>query len=90
MAWAEVYGSRREQVRPSLFSRLWELLRTHALPAAFFGFFCGVKAMFALRGLHGVGNLVGSPELGGAVLKLTNQILGLLYFGFIAFCCATA
>jgi protein-S-isoprenylcysteine O-methyltransferase Ste14 len=89
LAWAEVYGSGREQVRPSLWSRVWELLWAHAVPAAFFGFFCGVKAMFALRGLHELGNLGGSAGLGGAVLNLTNQTLGLLYFGLLAFCCAT-
>jgi protein-S-isoprenylcysteine O-methyltransferase Ste14 len=89
LAWAEVYGSRRpEQLHPSLFSRLGELLWAHALPAAFFGFFCGVKAMFAIHGLQELGNLRGSAELSAVLLKLTNQILGLLYFGLIAFCCA--
>ena len=89
MAWADVYSSRAEQLRPSLFSRLWELLWAHAVPAAFFGFFCGVKAMFALHGLQELGTLRGGSELSTGVLKLTNQVLGLSYFGLIAFCCAT-
>jgi protein-S-isoprenylcysteine O-methyltransferase Ste14 len=88
LAWAEVYGSRPERLRPSPFSRLWVLLWANAVPAAFFGFFCGVKAMFALHGLQELGDLPGSAELSAALLKLTNQVLGLLYFGLIAFCYA--
>ena len=47
VAWAEVYGTRQEEFRPSILLRLRELLLTHALPAAFFGILCGVKALLA-------------------------------------------
>jgi protein-S-isoprenylcysteine O-methyltransferase Ste14 len=89
LAWADVYGSRPEQLGPSLSSRLWDLLWAHVVPAAFFGFFCGVKAMFALHGLQDLGTVRGPSELSTALLKLTNQVLGLTYFGLIAICCAT-
>jgi protein-S-isoprenylcysteine O-methyltransferase Ste14 len=89
MAWAEVYGTRQEEFRPSILLRLRELLLTHALPAAFFGFLCGVKALLAIQALQSLLHVGSVAEAGTVVLRLADQTLGLLYFGLIAFCCVT-
>jgi protein-S-isoprenylcysteine O-methyltransferase Ste14 len=89
LAWAEVYGTRQEEFHLSVALRLRELLLTHALPAAFFGFFCGVKALFAIHALQSLWNAGGVSESGTILLRLADQTLGLLYFGLIAFCCVT-
>jgi protein-S-isoprenylcysteine O-methyltransferase Ste14 len=72
-----------------LLQRLRALLLTNALPAVFFGFFCGVKAIFVLRALNDLGRLARGNQSLFPVLKLSDQLLGLLYFGLIAFLCAT-
>jgi protein-S-isoprenylcysteine O-methyltransferase Ste14 len=72
-----------------LLQRLRALLLTNALPAVFFGFFCGVKAIFVLRALSDLGRLARGNVSLFPVLKLSDQLLGLLYFGLIAFLCAT-
>jgi protein-S-isoprenylcysteine O-methyltransferase Ste14 len=87
LAWAEVYGTTQQEFRPSVLHRVRELLLSHALPATFFGFFCGVKALFAMYALQSLLRVGSVAEFGSVLLKLTDQTLGLLYFGLIAFCC---
>jgi protein-S-isoprenylcysteine O-methyltransferase Ste14 len=72
-----------------LWQRLRTLLLANGLPAVFFGFFCGVKAMFVLRALNELWRLPDGGRSVYPVLKLSDQALGLFYFGLIAFLCAT-
>jgi protein-S-isoprenylcysteine O-methyltransferase Ste14 len=65
------------------------LLASHLLPATFFGFFCGVQAMFAAGALASLERSAGTARAGYASLRLADQLLGLLYFGLLAFLCAT-
>lgn len=89
MASVEVYqGSGRSVLLP-LLQRVRRLLVANLLPAVFFGFFCGLKAMFVLRDLHQSSVLSGRPPPLPWVLSLGDQVLGLLYFGLIALLCAT-
>ena len=88
MAWAEVYSQRPQAVRLPLLRRMRGLLWTHALPASFFGFFCGVKAIFVLRALHDLGHPARGSLSAYPFLKLSDQLLGLVYFGLIACLCA--
>jgi protein-S-isoprenylcysteine O-methyltransferase Ste14 len=81
-------GGERPSASPPL-ARLRTLLWTNALPAVFFGFFCGVKAVFVLHSLARAARLAGSPHSAFAALNLLDQVLGLLYFGLIALLCAT-
>jgi protein-S-isoprenylcysteine O-methyltransferase Ste14 len=90
VASVEVYGrSRQGRLRAPVLQRLGRLLLANALPAVFFGFFCGVKAMFVLRAVEDPGRLAAGQLAAGSLLALGDQLLGLLYFGLIAFLCAT-
>lgn len=89
MASVDVYRPGEHAPPWPLLQRLRALLLTNALPAVFFGFFCGVKAIFVLRALNDLGRLARGNQSLFPVLKLSDQLLGLLYFGLIAFLCAT-
>ena len=89
MASVDVYCSGEHAPGWPLLQRLRALLLTNALPAVFFGFFCGVKAMFVLRAINELGRPAGGQQSVYPILKLSDQLLGLAYFGLIAFLCAT-
>ncbi|MDQ6741518.1 MAG: hypothetical protein M3Z97_01220, partial [Candidatus Dormibacteraeota bacterium] len=89
MASVDVYRPGEHAPGWPLLQRLRALLLTNALPAVFFGFFCGVKAIFVLGALNDLGRLARGNQSLFPVLKLSDQLLGLLYFGLIAFLCAT-
>src|ERR1700730_19455658 len=78
VAWAEVYGTRQEEFRPSILLRLRELLLTHALPAAFFGFLCGVKALLAIQALQSLLHVGSVAEAGTGVPRSSAPSLGVL------------
>jgi protein-S-isoprenylcysteine O-methyltransferase Ste14 len=89
MASAEVYRDRLRSPGSPFLLRMRGLLWTHALPATFFGLFCGVKAVFVLRALQAVGSLTAGASGIFPALNLVDQVLGLFYFGLIALLCAT-
>lgn len=88
MATVEVYRPRQPGAGWPLLQRLRGLLLTNAVPAVFFGFFCGVKTMFVLRALTLASQPAGHPSA-APMLKLSDQLLGLFYFGLLAILCAT-
>jgi protein-S-isoprenylcysteine O-methyltransferase Ste14 len=87
LAAVDVYRQGEEVLRWPLLQRLRDLLLSNALPAVFFGFFCGVKAMFVFRALNHLGGAAASHQALYPVIKLGDQVLGLLYFGLIALLC---
>ena len=89
MASAEVFGRPDWRFPGSSVRRLRRLLVTNALPAVFFGFFCGVKTLFVMHALVGAARPAGGSSQAFAVLNLLDQVLGLVYFGLIALLCAT-
>jgi isoprenylcysteine carboxyl methyltransferase (ICMT) family protein YpbQ len=89
LAAVEVYRHGAQALRWPLLQRAGSLLLSNAVPAVFFGFFCGVKALFVVRALNHLGSVTASHQVWYPVIKLGDQVLGLLYFGLIAFLCVT-
>jgi protein-S-isoprenylcysteine O-methyltransferase Ste14 len=89
LAAVDVYRHGEQALRWPLLQRLRTLLLSNALPAVFFGFFCGVKAMFVVRALNHLGGVTASHQGLYPFIKLGDQVLGLLYFGLIALLCVT-
>lgn len=83
----EAQGTRAATLHPQLSPRLRELLLSRLVPGAFFGVFCGAKAMLvgsAAAALLGASDL---PSATYVSLRLADQVLGLAYFGLLAFLC---
>ena len=70
-------------------ARLRALLLTHALPGGFFGLFFGLKCMLTADAAAPLLAARGVPSAVYASLHLVEQVLGLLYFGLLAFLCLT-